>query len=105
MANGVMGGPTGVSAELADTEHGSAADSLPRISDVAAGDGPGTPPRIVPPLGDGNINDDTVLVGKRRVVSRDQPAALPGAMLPATLRDLGAADRSLELSSDVSVSG
>ncbi len=88
--------------DLSDTKHGSAAGSVPRTSDDAAQGAS----RHVSLLGlETIINEDIAgPPGKRRVVSREPPAPPLGVMLQAA-GDTGAADRSLDLSSDDSMPG
>ena len=83
-----------VTSDVLVVRHGSAAGSVPRTSDVATDAGSH---REVSPLGEGNINDDALPAGKRRVVSREPPAPLHG-VIPQMPVD-GAGNRSLELSS------
>ena len=105
MSTGDSGAAAGTSAlapGLADTKHGSAAGSVPRAGHVATPGCLATTPRNVSPLGQGNINDDALPAGKRRVVSREPPAQPPGVILQA-VGVIGAADRSFDLSSDDSM--
>ncbi len=96
MSTGDMTGSqvgTDLAAGLSDTNHGSAAGSLARTSDVATQGGfQASTPVDVSPLGLGNINDDALPAGKRRQVSRERDVP-PGFMNQAAL-----GERSLELS-------
>ena len=89
-------------AQLPDAKHGSAAGTDPRTGDVATAGGLAATPRACSPLGEGttgNINDDALPSNKRRAVSREILQPPPGFIIQ-TVADGGAAERSLDLSSE-----